>query len=63
MRACRRSHEISAELPKAIPDDELDSDDLGPLLKSLCFFKANYRHHDDDAMYCYEALRSFAALL
>ena len=45
---------------KEFPDDELDSDDLRPLLASLKFFKAKYTHKTTAAGFCYEALRALA---
>ena len=38
-------------------DEDLDSDDLRPLLASLKFFKAKYTHKANAAAFCYEALR------
>lgn len=40
-----------------IPDEELDSEDLAPLLVSLRFFKARYVHMVDQQSFFYEALR------
>ncbi|CAK9017407.1 Uncharacterized protein SCF082_LOCUS13627 [Durusdinium trenchii] len=40
-----------------IPEEELDSDDLKPLLLSLRFFKAKYTHMPNQEDFFYEALR------
>ncbi|CAK9035626.1 Uncharacterized protein SCF082_LOCUS21371 [Durusdinium trenchii] len=40
-----------------IPDEELESDDLLPLLQSIRFLKARYTHLDNQEGYFYEALR------
>lgn len=42
---------------KGFADEELDSDELRPLLASLKFFKAQYNHKSSMAAYCYDALR------
>lgn len=41
------------------PDEDLNSEDLSPLLLSLRFFKAIYRHQSDPASYIYDALRHY----
>ncbi len=38
-------------------DDDLDGDDLRPLLASLKFFKAKYSHNASVAGFCFDALR------
>lgn len=43
---------------KEWPVEDLDSPDLAPLLQSLCFCKAQYRHQENPAEYIYESLRS-----
>ena len=35
---------VLSSIAKGIPEEELDSDDLKPLLLSLRFFKAKYTH-------------------
>ena len=42
---------------EGIPDEELESDDLLPLLQSLRFFKARYVHRNNAEDFYYEALR------
>ena len=42
---------------EGIPDEELESDDLLPLLQSLRFFKARYVHRNNTEDFFYEALR------
>ncbi|CAK9105067.1 Uncharacterized protein SCF082_LOCUS48992 [Durusdinium trenchii] len=44
-------------IPNDWPDEDLNSEDLSPLLLSLRFFKAIYRHQSDPASYIYDALR------
>lgn len=44
-------------LDEGIPDEELESDDLLPLLQSIRFLKARYTHLDNQEGYFYEALR------
>ena len=43
-----------------IPSEELDSDDLGPILASLKYFKASYKHNASASAFCYDALRPLA---
>lgn len=45
-------------IAKGIPDEELESDDLKPLLMSLRFFKAKYTHMPNQEDFFYEALRA-----
>ena len=40
-----------------LEDKFLAGDELGPLLRSLRFFKAQYKHEKDPSQYCYAALR------
>ena len=47
----------NATQAQEIPDEELDSEDLAPLLVSLRFFKARYVHMEDQQSFFYEALR------
>ena len=47
----------NATQAQEIPDEELDSEDLAPLLVSLRFFKARYVHMVDQQSFFYEALR------
>ena len=42
---------------EGIPDEELDSDDLGSLLQSLRCFKAKYNHMTHQEGFFYDALR------
>lgn len=44
-------------LAKGIADDELDSDELLPLLQSIRFIKAQYVHQPTEAKFLYDALR------
>ena len=43
--------------PQELDDQDLDSEDLFPLLASMKYIKAQYVHQKDEAAYCYEALR------
>ena len=38
-------------------EEDLDADDLAPLLRSLRFFKAKYTHMEHEEKHFYEALR------
>ena len=40
-----------------LADEELDSNDMLPLLMSIKYMKAQYVHKDDEASFFYEALR------
>ena len=44
-------------LAKGVADDELDSDDLLPLLQSIRLIKAQYVHQPTEAKFLYDALR------
>lgn len=46
-----------SSVAKGIPDEELNSDDLKPLLLSIRFFKAKYTHMPNQEDFFYEALR------
>ena len=48
---------------EGIPDEELDSDDLGSLLQSLRFFKAKYNHMTHQEEFFYDALRFVLSFL
>ena len=50
-------HATKPHEAQEIPDEELDSEDLAPLLVSLRFFKARYVHMVDQQSFFYEALR------
>lgn len=42
---------------KGLEEEELESDDLKPLLVSLKYLKAQYTHQNSEAAFIYEALR------
>ena len=49
---------VLSSIAKGIPEEELDSDDLKPLLLSLRFFKAKYTPMPNQEDFFYEALRA-----
>lgn len=43
-----------------LSDEDLNADDLRPLLASLKFFKAKYTHNESAAGFCFDALSYLA---
>ena len=50
-------HPVYCPLSEGFSDEDLSGEDLRPLLNSLRFFKAQYRHQDTPMDFHYEALR------